>query len=265
MDHYEHQTIEQALASTEADAGATLQAAGALMTPLRRFRTAAQQGDLQELRASLEDAEQALAVLRHQFAEAKKGWSFNAQQYMSSGEFNKEVISTAQKMGVSMFERDDRLFCYPALLRVVPLEKAVVIDRKQECRIRPSILVNLLKDLQDRPPRFRPQAFLAALFEAYSKVVANEGENLLQSAPVVPLVDIYGLLTLLPGQAREYSKQEFARDIYLLHRGDVTITRSGARVSFPISRGVRGKTLTVIDESGEQRRYYGIRFTQAYD
>jgi hypothetical protein len=86
---------------------------------------------------------------------------------------------------------------------------------------------------------------------------------LLQAAPVVPLVDIYGLLTLLPGQAREYSKQEFARDIYLLHRGDVTTTRSGARVSFPISRGVRGKTLTVIDESGEQRRYYGIRFTQA--
>jgi len=263
MDHDEHQTIEQALAATEADAGATLQAAGALMTPLRRFRAAAQLGDLRELRASLEDAEQALAELRHQFAEAKKGWSFNAQQYMSSGEFNKEVISTAQDMGVSMFERDDRLFCYPALLRVAPLEKAVVIDRKQERRIRPTVLVNLLKDLQDRPPRFRPQAFLAALFEAYAKVVADEGDSLLQSAPVVPLVDIYGLLTLLPGQAREYSKQEFARDIYLLHRGDVTTTRSGARVSFPISRGVRGKTLTVIDESGEQRRYYGIRFTQA--
>ena len=263
MDHDEHQTIEQALAATEADAGATLQAAGALMTPLRRFRAAAQLGDLRELRASLEDAEQALAELRHQFAEAKKGWSFNAQQYMSSGEFNKEVISTAQDMGVSMFERDDRLFCYPALLRVAPLEKAVVIDRKQERRIRPTVLVNLLKDLQDRPPRFRPQAFLAALFEAYAKVVADEGDSLLQSAPVVPLVDIYGLLTLLPGQAREYSKQEFARDIYLLHRGDVTTTKSGARVSFPISRGVRGKTLTVIDESGEQRRYYGIRFTQA--
>lgn len=263
MDHDEHQTIEQALATTEAEAAATLQAAGSLMTPLRRFRTAAQLGDLRELRASMEEAEQALAELRHQFAEAKKGWSFNAQQYLSSGQFNKEVISTAQSMGVSMFERDDRLFCYPALLRVVPSEKAVVIDRKQERRIRPTILVNLLKDLQERPPRFRPQAFLSALFEAYTRIVGDQGEGLLQAAPVVPLVDIYGLLTLLPGQAREYSKQEFARDIYLLHRGDVTTTRSGARVSFPISRGVRGKTLTVIDESGEQRRYYGIRFTQA--
>jgi hypothetical protein len=37
-------------------------------------------------------------------------------------------------------------------------------------------------------------------------------------------------------------------------------TKQGARVSFPISRGVRGKTLTVIDETGEERRYYGIRF-----
>jgi hypothetical protein len=77
-------------------------------------------------------------------------------------------------------------------------------------------------------------------------------------------MDIYRLLTLLPGQAREYSRQEFARDIYLLHRGGVDTTRSGARVSFPISRGVRGKILTVIDENGEQRRYYGIRFTQAH-
>jgi hypothetical protein len=263
MDHNEQRTIEQALAATEADAATTLQAAGALMAPLKRFRTAAQLGDLHELRASMEDAEQALAELRLQFAEAKKGWSFNAQQYLSSGQFSEELISTAQSMGVSMLERDDRLFCYPALLRVAPAEKAVVIDRKQERRIRPSVLVNLLKDLQERPPRFRPQAFLSALFEAYTKIVADQGEGLLRAAPVVPLVDIYSLLTLLPGQAREYSKQEFARDIYLVHRGDVTTTRSGARVSFPISRGVRGKTLTVIDESGEQRRYYGIRFTQA--
>jgi hypothetical protein len=53
-------------------------------------------------------------------------------------------------------------------------------------------------------------------------------------------------------------------DVYLLHRGGVDTTRSGARVSFPISRGVRGKILTVIDENGEQKRYYGIRFTQGH-
>ena len=266
MEHCDHQTLEDALAATEGEAVAALSAAGALLAPLRRFRTAAQVGDLRELRAALEDADRAVAELREKFTDAKKGWAFNAQQYLSSGQYNQEVMAAARKMGVSMFERDDRLFCYPALLRVVPSERVVAIDRRQERRIRPTVLVNLLKDLQDRPPRFRPQAFLSALFEGYSKLVSGHGNDLhdlLKLAPVVPLVDIYGLLTLLPGQAREYSKQEFARDIYLLHRGDVVTTRLGARVSFPISRGVRGKTLTVIDESGEQRRYYGIRFTQA--
>jgi hypothetical protein len=263
MEHGDHQTMEMALAATEGDATAALQAAGALLSPLRRFRAAAQVGDLRELRAALEDAEHALAELRHRFANAKRGWAFNPQHYLASGQYNQEVMDTARRLGVSMFERDDRLFCYPALLRVAPVDKAVIIDRKLERRLRPTVLINLLKDLQDRPPRFRPQAFLSALFEAYSRLVSDRGGDVLQTAPVVPLVDIYGLLTLLPGQTREYSKQEFARDIYLLHRGDVATTRSGARVSFPISRGVRGKTLTVIDEAGEQRRYYGIRFTQA--
>jgi hypothetical protein len=264
MESSDPQTLEQALARTEADALAALQAAGALMAPLRRFRAAARAGDLRELQSSLSATENAMSKLRQQFAEAKKGWSFDAQHYLASGLYAKEVMATAQQMGVSMFERDDRLYCYPALLRIAPNEKAVVVDGRWERRIRPAMLVNLLKGLQDRPPRFRPESFLAALFEAYSKIVAQSGDDLLQLAPVVPLIDIYRLLTLLPGQAREYSRQEFARDIYLLHRGGVDTTRTGARVSFPISRGVRGKILTVIDENGEQKRYYGIRFTQGH-
>jgi hypothetical protein len=260
MESSDPQTLEQALASTEADALATLQACGALMAPLRRFRA----GDLRELQSSLHATENAMTRLRQQFAEAKKGLRFDVQHYLASGLYTKEVMAAAQQMGVTMFERDDRLYCYPALLRIAPNEKAVVVDGKWENRIRPTMLVNLLKQLQDRPARFRPESFLAALFEAYSKIVAQDGDDLLSLAPIVPLTDIYRVLTLLPGQAREYSRQEFARDIYLLHRAGVDTTRTGARVSFPISRGVRGKTLTVIDENGEQKRYYGIRFTQGH-
>lgn len=263
MESLQQQTLEQALAATESDAAATLRAAGALMRPLRRFRAAAQMGDLQELRSSMADAEAAMDNLRQKMSNTNEGWSFNTQTYLSSGGYAQEVMHTAEKMGVTMFERDDRLFCYPALLRVVPSEKVVAVDRRRERRLRPTVLVNLLKDLQNKPPRFRPESFLSALHQAYSKVNAERSGSSLDMAPVVPLVDIYSLLTLLPGQAKEYSRQEFARDVYLLHRGDVHSTKSGARVSFPISRGVRGKTLSVVDETGEQRRYYGIRFTQA--
>ena len=255
------QTMEQALSRSEADAAATLRAAGALMGPLRRFRAATQSGNLRELHLSLEAAEAAIAELGRQFKETKEGWSFDTQRYLSSGMYTKEVLSAAHKLGVQITERDERIYCYPALVRVAPNDKAVVVDRKREERIRPSVLVNLLKDLQNKPPTFRPEAFLTALFEAYTRIVTQREGDPLLLAPVVPLVDIYGLLTLLPGQTRDYSRQEFARDVYLLHRGGKNTTKSGAKVSFPISRGVRGKTLVVIDENGEERRYYGIRFT----
>ena len=78
MQNLDPNTLEQALSSTETDAAATLRAAGALMAPLRRFRIAAQVGDLQELRSSMEAAEQAMSRLRQLMSDTKTGWTFNA-------------------------------------------------------------------------------------------------------------------------------------------------------------------------------------------
>jgi hypothetical protein len=76
---------------------------------------------------------------------------------------------------------------------------------------------------------------------------------------------VYELLTLLPGQAREYSGHEFARDIYLLDRSGLTETRDGFVVSFPASTGTKsaGGRITAITENGQERRYWGIAFTRA--
>ena len=254
-------TLEQSLAHTEADAVETLDVAKDLLRPLRRIRSAAETGNLTELDRSIEAAQTALTALQVQLNETKKGWDLDTQRYLTRGSYVREVLATAKKAGVTMVERDDRLFCYPALIRVSPGEKAVYINRRRENRIRPSVFVKLLKEQQVRPLSFRPDAFLSALYQAYSKTVAERWKANEASSPIIPLVDIHNLLTLLPGHAKEYSRQEFVRDIYLLHRGGVDTTKPGARVSFPISRGVRGKTLTVIDETGEERRYYGIRFT----
>lgn len=265
MQNSDRQNLEQALAKTEADATATLKAVNSMLGPLRRFRAAAKAGNLRELRSSTEAAEKAMDVLRQQFTNAKEGWDFDEERYFASGLYPTEIIAIGQQIGVSIFERDDRLYCYPVLIRVSPNDKAVFIDKKRENRIRPSVLVTRLKELQRKPPPFKPEMFLEALFKAYSKAVAMRGKDLLQMAPVIRLIDIYELLTLLPGQAREYSKQEFARDIYLLHRSGVDATKSGARVSFPASTGTKtpSRTISVITEAGEERRYYGICFTQA--
>ena len=260
MIDYASLTLEESLDHTEANALETLSAAKDLLRPLRKLRSAADTGDLAEMDRAIEAAQAALAVLQRRLKETKKSWLFDVHGYLAKGGYAQEVLATARRAGVNMSEREDRLFCYPALIRVAPGEKAVYINRKRERHMRPSVFVNLLKEQQDRPLTYRPEAFLAALHQAYTKIVAEKWDSNEASAPIIPLVDIHSLLTLLPHQAKEYSRQEFVRDIYMLHRAGVDTTKPGARVSFPISRGVRGKTLTVTDETGEQRRYYGIRF-----
>lgn len=256
-------SLETALAKTESDADATLKAAAALTASLKKFRTAAHVGNLRELHAATAVAEQSLAALRQQFANARDGWEFDEDAYFANGDFPRELLATAERMNVRIFEQDDRLYCYPALIRVLPNERSVLIDKTRERRLRPTVLVNHLKDLQRRPPRFKPEAFLEALLSAYSTIVAKRGSDLFGQGMVVKLLEIYDLLTLLPGQAKEYSRQEFARDIYLLDRSGVTTTKKGYVVSFPASTGTKSlsSTVKVITENGEDKVYYGISFT----
>ena len=115
---------------------------------------------------------------------------------------------------------------------------------------------------QVEPAEFHPESFLLILFDAYSKVVENRADDIQDFAPVVALVDVYAQLTSPLEPSRKYSKHEFTRDVYRLHASGVDTTEDGAKVSFPISRGVRGKNLTTTNETGGEVRYYGIRFLQ---
>jgi hypothetical protein len=256
-------SLEQALARTEADAEAALKATAAVSQALKKFRAAARDGNLRELQPAIAAAEQAIVGLRQQFANAREGWAFDEDAYLASPAYPRELVETASGMGVRIFEQDDRLYCYPALVRVLPNERAVLIDKTRERRLRPSVLVGHLKQIQRRPPRFRPEQFLESLFDAYSTLVARRGKRLFGDGPVEKLLDVYELFTLLPGSAKEYSRQEFARDIYLLDRSGVDSTRRGHRVSFPASTGTRaaGSTVRVITEQGEEKVYYGVAFS----
>ncbi|MDE3076239.1 MAG: hypothetical protein KGJ86_12495, partial [Chloroflexota bacterium] len=107
-----------------------------------------------------------------------------------------------------------------------------------------------MRRVQSRPARFKPGDFLEALRRAYL-VVADQRSGRLASSPVVPLLDLYSLLTMLPGQDREYSRQEFARDVYLLDQSGANTTKQLDRIAFHASTGTRGgRTLTVVTQSG---------------
>lgn len=255
--------LESALTRTESDVATSIKMAQAVVSAIKKYANALKVGNLKDLQPAVSEIEKAELSLRQQIAATKAGWNFDIDTYMSAA-FVKEVLDTAEQKGVRIFERDDRLYCYPVLVRVLPAEWSVQIDKSKERKLRPSVLVNKLKELQKKPPRFRPEVFLEALYAAYQKAVQLKNKGLPLSGTVISLLEIYELFTLLPGQSREYSKQEFARDIYLLDRSGTVATRDGFKVSFPASTGTKlpSRTLNIINEAGEEKRYYGIAFTK---
>jgi hypothetical protein len=257
-------SLERSLAKTEEDALGVLRAASAVTAALKRFRGAAHVGNLRDLRAAIAATDQALATLRQQYANARDGWDFDEEVYFEDGSFAAELVETAKRLNLGLFELDERLYSYPVLVRLLPNDRAVIIDKTRERRVRPTVLVSHLLELQRRPPRFRPEAFLEALHDAYSTIVAR-GRGRPAEGMVVKLVDVYALFTLLPGQSKEYSRQEFARDIYLLDQSGVTTTRRGSVVSLPASTGTRsaGSTIKVITQDGQEKAYFGLAFTAA--
>lgn len=256
--------LEKSLAKTESDAEAAVKTAIAAVGSLKKFRTAAQTGNLRELRKAIEAAEQAITAMQQQFTNAKDGWVLDEDAYLSGKSYTSEVLEAAEQAGMKIFEQDDRLFCYPFLIRILSGERTVLIDKVKERRMRPSVLVKHLKDLQGKPPKFKPEAFLESLYSAFEAIVTTGRKDSTNPVNVVKLKDIYRLLTLLPGQSKEYSLHEFARDIYLLDQSRIARTRKGLTVSFPASTGTKSNpaAISVVTQHGDVKKYYGILFSE---
>lgn len=258
--------LEQALARLEGAADAALKGAAGVTSALKRVRAAAQTGNLRDLRPALSAAERAVSGLGEEAQRVKAAWDTDEEAYLAGGAYVRELLNAAAQVGLRIYELDDRLYAYPTLVQILAVERTALIDRNRERRLRPSVLAGQLKALQERPPRFKAEAFLETLFDVYTiavdQAVARRGLDVVGPNPVVRLLDVYGLLTLRPGQTREYSRQEFARDVYLLDQGDVATTRKGATVSFPASTATKGTsgTLRVITRGGQEKLYYGLVF-----
>jgi len=244
-------SLEQALAEIEEQAGDLVKTTKQVMASFKKIKDAAKVGDLVKLRKLLEEGQERL--------------NFDEGSYLAGKAFRQELLTTAQQMGVNLYEHDGYLFSYPVLLKILHKERAVSIDRVRESRLRPSVLMKRLKEVQNKPLRFKPQTFLEMLYTAYSIVVAGRGKHLIGKGTVIPLLELYQLLTLLPWQASEYTRQEFGRDVYLLDKMGTITTKNGHRANFHASTGVRdvSRTLTVIAQGGREKTYYGISFVKA--
>jgi hypothetical protein len=115
-----------------------------------------------------------------------------------------------------------------------------------------------LNALQQREPKFKHEAFIESLAIAYDFVIASK--SMRPGAPV-KLIDVHSVLTIMPGTAREYTRPEFARDIYLLDQTGLVTTKRGRRMSLPASALTRSAgVLRTVTRRGQAKDYAGISF-----
>ena len=251
--------LEGAFGGAQSRAEALLKSAAAVARELKKAKAAAVTGQPRELRRALDAVTTLSAELTETARSARDAFDVDETAYLASGDYAKELLAMAAERGVAMFEEDERLLCYPSLVRLVPGEAAMEIDRRRERRLRPSVVLDLLAQSQQRPPRFRAEPFLESLETGYELLVAREDRK---PDSVVRLVDVWGVLTLLPGQAKDYTRPEFARDLYLLDQSGVATTRAGRLLRWHASSGTRGAgVLTTVARTGQQQRYWGVSFT----
>jgi hypothetical protein len=253
------QNLESALDEIERAADASVRAAAAVLAEAKRVKAAAASGQLRALRQSLESVTRLADLAAESAQDMKARWTFDEQAHFASGGYASEVLEVAGEEGLSAFESDDRILSYPVIVSLSLSDTAVLIDKTKDRRVRPSVLVRTLKALQAKPPKFKPESYLEALAAAYDLVVAHRGVN---PGGTVKLADVYTVLTVLPGSARDYSRQELARDLYLLDQSGITRTKDGRELELPASALTRGSgVLKTVTRSGQEKVYAGISFT----
>lgn len=253
--------LEEELSRLDAALAAAERQVKAVMSGIRGLRRQAATGVVAGLPRKLEQLPAAAAPLAAALQTASTSFGYDAESALTDGDYLKELLAAAADKGLVLVERDGRITAFPLLLKLEPAVPAVRVGRKLERQIRPGVLTGLLKKAQESSA-FNAEAFLETLFKAAAHLArAERSADEPGEGAVVPLLDIYELLTLRPGAAGEYPREAFAVDVLRLDRAPDTRTRRGHHFSLPASTGSKGRLrLTVYDEQGAEHVYVGIAF-----
>ncbi len=262
-------SLEQAFSDTERAAESALKAARGLTTQARALERAAKAGNISAIKRAQKRLTEALSVLQQEVRNSASSWPLSdeeVERYLDE-RYTDELRVAAADVGLKVYERDGNVFSYPSVLRVLPRENAVRVDRTKNSAIRPTHLAELLLKNQTKTSGFSSERFIESLYAVYSDLLSREDSGRLMKSTgiVVPLIKIYRLITALPGADREYDRSDFARDIYMLDAKGPRRTRKGATVSFPSSTGTRRKSndlFTFVGPEGQGVEYYGLRFRE---
>lgn len=250
--------FEQGFAEVERAADSAGRATDALLKATRQLRKAALEGDLTLLRRSSERLDSLLAAVKLEIGNARDAWPFSAESeeaYLRD-EYRAELLTTADSAQLRISEQDGRLLAFPSVIRIQPADRSVRVDKKRLSALRPSRLVALLKVAQTKKPSLRSERFLVVLARAYDLVLKDK-----KRGSTVKLESVYDALTILPGVKNDYTRSDFARDLFLLDQSGLRETGTGSSFGLAAATGTRGPShIALIDPDGAHRVYYGIWF-----
>jgi hypothetical protein len=239
------------------------QAARAVIRELNRLQGQVKEGELGKLAETLNTLTDLGKQLGESLTELAAKLPFDPATYLASGAYLDEVRAALEAQGVTVVAEENTLLCSPSIIRAVPREVAIDIDGTRERRLDPRTVTANVIARQRQGSKYRPERFLNSLRQSYDLVVAKESER---PDAVIRLVDIWQVLTLLPGQQKEYTQQDFARDLYHLDASGVTTSLQSARqLRWCASSGIRNSgVLCVVGADGRLCRYWGVSFVEPH-
>ena len=227
-------SLEQAFTHTEQSADAALKSAQSVVTAARALSKAAKQGDFARMKSSMARLDGAVNALGEATDDALDSWAFEDgdEAIYLEEEYKSELLAAARDKGLQMYERDGNLIAYPSIVRILPSDRAVRVDRKKVSAIRPSGLVDQLLKNQQKPLRVST-TFLNALYKVYSELVGDSG-MVGGAGRVVPLARVYGLLTALPGNKPRLRPQRLRKRHLHARRQRTKTDQKGRDGRFPV-------------------------------
>lgn len=262
-------TFDDALTQAEEVANAAIRAATAVTSRARKLRKSAGDGNVADLRKVAGEIAPAQEKLRGcldallEAVDAAAGWPAGEDGEQSFKErYSAELCAAAEARDLAMRERDGLLTTFPSIVSVSD-DQAVLIDRKRVPAIRPARVVDKLVVNRRKADSYSPDQFLASLHRVYGYLSKGETSIALPTGegPVVPLTSVYNLLTARPGAKREYTKVDFARDLFALEYRGITRTKNGAEVFLTGSTGTRQSGFfAFVGPDGQEGKWSGVKF-----
>ena len=254
--------LEQKLCEVDIVADEVVRATKELSQVTKKIRKASETGDLQQLHRCLGLFSQLNERLGTMGANLASMLEFGEEAYLGSDAFLNELAEAASAAGVRAVLGDKVLYSYPLAVKVQPQNRLLLVGKHRDTRLRPKFVAQQLKRLQSDTKRISESAFIEVLYSAYKLPLRAKHSAL---GRVVPLSEVYDILTLLPQVSRDYSRHDFSVDVYRLDKSGIHTTKDGSSMTLPASTGTRATSgvLSVIGDTGAEIRYYGLAFADA--